>query len=65
MADLKPEIQAKFSEAELPPVGAPPRTIAGYNLLSWSENGVTYWAVSDVAVPDLDAFAKAFRSANP
>jgi len=46
-------------------VGAPPRTIAGYNLLSWSENGVTYWAVSDVAVPDLDAFAKAFRSANP
>jgi anti-sigma factor RsiW len=42
-----------------------PRTIAGYNVLSWTENGVNYWAVSDVAMPDLEAFAKAFRTANP
>ena len=44
---------------------AAPRAIAGYNVLSWSENGVGYWAVSDVAAADLDAFAKAFRAANP
>jgi anti-sigma factor RsiW len=41
------------------------RTIAGYNTLSWTDNGLDYWAVSDVAAPDLDAFAKAFRIANP
>jgi anti-sigma factor RsiW len=40
------------------------RTIAGYNVLSWSENGVTYWAVSDLGGGDLAAFAKAFRAAN-
>jgi len=44
---------------------AAPRTIAGYNVLSWNEGGVSYWAVSDVAVPDLEMFAKAFRTANP
>jgi len=41
------------------------RTIAGYNTLGWTDNGVAYWAVSDVAAPDLDAFAKAFRSGTP
>ena len=40
-----------------------PRAIAGYNIVSWTENGVVYWAVSDVAAPDLQAFAKASRSA--
>jgi anti-sigma factor RsiW len=39
------------------------RTIAGYNTLSWTDNGVDYWAVSDVTAADLDAFAKAFRAA--
>jgi anti-sigma factor RsiW len=39
------------------------RAIAGYNIVSWSEKGVRYWAVSDVAAADLDAFAKAFRTA--
>jgi anti-sigma factor RsiW len=51
------------------PVGVDPsrvggrRTIAGYNTLSWTDNGVDYWAVSDVTASDLDAFAKAFRAA--
>jgi anti-sigma factor RsiW len=39
--------------------------IAGYNILSWRDNGVAYWAVSDVAAPDLEAFEKAFRAATP
>ena len=40
-----------------------PHDIAGYNIVSWSEDGLTYWAVSDVAVADLNTFAKDFRSA--
>jgi anti-sigma factor RsiW len=46
-------------------VASAPRTIAGYNVLSWSEAGVNYWAVSDVSEAELDAFTKAFRTANP
>jgi anti-sigma factor RsiW len=42
-----------------------PAQIAGYNILSWRDNGVAYWAVSDVAAPDLEAFEKAFRAATP
>jgi anti-sigma factor RsiW len=41
------------------------RSIAGYNMLTWSEDGTTYWAVSDVAPADLAGFAKAFRAAGP
>jgi len=37
--------------------------IAGYNVLSWSDDGVAYWAVSDLALGDLETFAKAFRTA--
>jgi anti-sigma factor RsiW len=39
-----------------------PRSISGYNLVRWTENGVTYWAVSDVASEDLEQFSKLFRS---
>lgn len=39
------------------------RTIAGYHIVTWTQDGVTYWAVSDVAIPDLESFAKAFRDA--
>jgi anti-sigma factor RsiW len=46
-------------------IAAGRRTVAGYNTFSWTDNGVTYWAVSDVAAADLDKFAKAFRDANP
>ena len=43
----------------------PETQIAGYNVESWTDNGVTYWAVSNVAAADLDAFVKAFRAAAP
>ena len=42
-----------------------PRAIAGYNILTWTENGIAYWAVSDLATTDLDKFAAAFRAAGP
>jgi len=41
------------------------RTIAGFNVLDWSDSGVHYWAVSDLGASDLDSFAKAFREAEP
>jgi anti-sigma factor RsiW len=45
---------------------APTRhTVAGFNVLEWSDNGMRYWAVSDVAAADLDSFEKAFRAAEP
>jgi len=35
----------------------------GYNLVSWTAGGVTYWAVSDMAAADLAHFAELFRDA--
>jgi anti-sigma factor RsiW len=39
------------------------RRIEGYNLLRWTEGEVVYWAASDVAMADLEAFARDFRTA--
>jgi anti-sigma factor RsiW len=39
-----------------------PRSINGYNVVQWTENGVTYWAVSDVEAKELEAFAQLFRT---
>jgi len=39
----------------------PPRsenTPRGYNLVNWNENGMTYWAVSDLDATELAEFAK-------
>ena len=44
---------------------AVPHAIAGYNIVSWTDGGLTYWAVSDVAPADLDSFAKDFRAVGP
>jgi anti-sigma factor RsiW len=38
---------------------------AGYNVLSWTADGVTYWAISDVAAADLARFAELFRTTPP
>jgi len=45
-------------------IAATPREIAGYNILSWREDGTAYSAVYDVAAPDLETFAKTFRAAS-
>jgi len=40
---------------------SPPRaenTPHGYNLINWNENGMTYWAVSDLDATELAEFAK-------
>ena len=46
-------------------LATPQGQIAGYNVLSWIDNGIAYWAVSDLAASDLDKFATAFRAASP
>jgi anti-sigma factor RsiW len=40
-----------------------PGAVDGYNMLSWSDNDVTYWATSDLNARELAEFAAAFRSA--
>jgi anti-sigma factor RsiW len=39
------------------------RANGGYNLVGWTENGVAYWAISDIGAGDLDDFAQKFRAA--
>jgi anti-sigma factor RsiW len=38
--------------------------IDGYNLVEWTDGQLAYWAVSDLAAPELENFAKAFRAGN-
>jgi anti-sigma factor RsiW len=40
-------------------------THGGYSLVHWTARGLSYWAVSDAAPAELDAFEKAFTSATP
>jgi anti-sigma factor RsiW len=56
-----------ISLSALPENGKPaldgiPRSVNGYNVVHWTENGVSYWAVSDVESKDLEAFARLFRA---
>ena len=47
-----------------PGEGAPvPRSTKGYNLVSWRENGISYWAISDLAIGELQAFVRLFKTA--
>jgi anti-sigma factor RsiW len=39
-----------------------PHTVNGYNVVHWSENGVSYWAISDLATKELEDFARLFRA---
>jgi len=39
-----------------------PHTVNGYNVVHWSENGVRYWAISDLATKELEDFARLFRA---
>jgi anti-sigma factor RsiW len=39
-----------------------PRAAHGYNVVSWSGDGITYWAVSDLNERELEEFSRLFRS---
>jgi anti-sigma factor RsiW len=40
-----------------------PETVQGYNMISWTAEGTTYWAVSDLNLDELQMFARLFRAA--
>ncbi|MBV9755068.1 MAG: anti-sigma factor [Hyphomicrobiales bacterium] len=43
---------------------APPSIeLSGYMLRHWTKDGLTFWAVSDIAGPELGEFAEAYRAA--
>jgi len=46
-------------------LGAPPRerVADGYHVIGWTDGGVSYWAVSDVGVGELEKFVQLFRTA--
>ena len=35
--------------------------LRGHSLLHWTNNGLSYWAVSDAALPELEAFRDAYN----
>jgi anti-sigma factor RsiW len=37
----------------------------GYNMIAWTADGVTYWAVSDLNPSELQTFVRLFRDAPP
>ena len=41
------------------------RMVGGYNMLRWTEDGVFYWAISDIGTADLDKFVQLFRTSSP
>jgi anti-sigma factor RsiW len=41
-----------------------PHNVNGYNVVNWIENGVSYWAISDVALKELENFAQLFRTSS-
>jgi len=43
--------------------GARTETIQGYNVRHWSEEGLDFWAVSDIATDELEEFGQKFAAA--
>ena len=39
-----------------------PHNVNGYNVVKWVENGVGYWAISDLEARQLEDFAQLFRT---
>ena len=39
------------------------QTVQGYNMIAWTTDGMTYWAVSDLNLEELEMFARLFRAA--
>jgi anti-sigma factor RsiW len=48
------------AESEVPDSSA--RTVNGYNVVHWIEDGVSYWAISDLEAKQLEDFVRLFRA---
>jgi anti-sigma factor RsiW len=44
---------------------SPVRGADGYNVIRWTDDGVNYWAISDLGLPELTMFEQLFRSNAP
>jgi anti-sigma factor RsiW len=44
--------------------GVPKTTYDGYSLVHWTDSGLTYWAVTDAAASELEAFERAFLASS-
>jgi len=51
--------------APTPLPALPVRAADGYNVLRWTDDGVSYWAISDLSLPELTTFEQLFRSNAP
>jgi anti-sigma factor RsiW len=49
--------------ASSPQAVSPRKAIKGYNLVQWNEDGVEYWAASDLNAGELQTFARLFQAA--
>ena len=38
------------------------RTVDGYNVLGWTDDGVAYWALSDIGPRNPENFVQLFRT---
>jgi anti-sigma factor RsiW len=43
-------------------VGTPTASYNGYSLAHWSDRGLSYWAVTDAAASELEAFRRAYEA---
>jgi peptide/nickel transport system substrate-binding protein len=41
------------------------RTVDGYSMLCWTDDGVAYWALSDIGPMNLENFVQLFRTTSP
>jgi anti-sigma factor RsiW len=51
--------------ATTPSSTLPSHLADGYNILRWTDDGVSYWAISDLSLPELTTFEQLFRSNAP
>ncbi len=52
------------SSSDGPPGSYSARPVNGFNIISWSVGETTYWALSDLNVTELSAFANLFQQAS-
>jgi anti-sigma factor RsiW len=55
----------RISVTGAPGLGTPPsmREAGGYHVIGWTDGGISYWAVSDVGLGELQKFVQLFRAA--
>ena len=53
----------RFSRLGAASRGAKTAIVQGFNVYHWAQDGLDFWAVSDIAAGELNEFAQKFRAA--